>query len=376
MATNTLTTYDPIFYANEALIVLKKALGRAVRVHRGYDKQPQQKGSTIQISRPSTFQAQDAPSSDQSINTSMVSIGLDNWKEVKFSLTDQELNYTSEKIINDHISPAVYALADDIDITLAKLVSDIPWYYDMAATTEIKDLTRTKKVLRENNVPFNDNLLHACVGPDAEAGLLELFTNAQLTGTTSVDPLMNGTIGSRFGLELFANSNVATHTKGTCSVTALVVNGAAARGATAMSLDAAAVTGTLLHGDTFSIAGQSQRYAVTGTSTAAGNAFGNVTFTPALAADVADGAAVTVRLDTHVQNVAFHRNAFAVAYAPLSEMGNNLGAKVATVTDPKSGLILRSRVFYVGDASVVKVALDVLYGVKTLDPNLACVMCG
>jgi len=74
--------------------------------------------------------------------------------------------------------------------------------------------------------------------------------------------------------------------------------------------------------------------------------------------------------------MAFHRNAFALATAPLSTMGNELGAKIATVYNEKNGLSLRSRIYYVGNSSEVHVALDILYGVKTLDPNLACRACG
>jgi len=77
-------------------------------------------------------------------------------------------------------------------------------------------------------------------------------------------------------------------------------------------------------------------------------------------------------LDDHTANTAFHKNAFALAMAPLSELGGELGARIATITDPVSSLALRSRLYYVGDSSEVHVALDVLYGVKTLDPNLAC----
>jgi len=54
---NTLGNYDPIFYAQEALIALNKALGMAGRVHRGYDPNPQQKGSVINITQPSVFEA-------------------------------------------------------------------------------------------------------------------------------------------------------------------------------------------------------------------------------------------------------------------------------------------------------------------------------
>ena len=55
--------------------------------------------------------------------------------------------------------------------------------------------------------------------------------------------------------------------------------------------------------------------------------------------------------------------------APLSDMGGMLGAKIATVQDPITGLTLRSRIFYDGDKSLVKVALDALWGVAVLNPN-------
>ena len=74
-------------------------------------------------------------------------------------------------------------------------------------------------------------------------------------------------------------------------------------------------------------------------------------------------------------SIAFHRNAFALAMAPLSDIGEQLGnARVATVSDPKSKLAMRSRIWYAPDTSAVKVALDVLYGVKCLDPNMACLL--
>ena len=61
--------------------------------------------------------------------------------------------------------------------------------------------------------------------------------------------------------------------------------------------------------------------------------------------------------------------------APLSEIGEQLGnPRVATVYQPKSKLAMRSRIWYAPDTSAVKVALDVLYGVKCLDPNMACLL--
>lgn len=375
MATNTLSVYDPIFYAQEALIALEKSLGMAGLVHRGYEKNPQERGSIISIKAPATFAAQDAPSSAQNLVASEVQIVLDKWKEVKFELTDKELSATGEQIINDHIRPAAYALADEIDQELLKLYKFVPWYFDVTATAAPSDLINARKILRDNKVPLNDGNLFAVVDSDMEADLLAnaAFTQYTGAGETGVASQLQGSLGRRFGMEILASQNIQSHTKGTASTGTLAVNNAAgyAAGTTALALDAVAVTGTLVAGDSLVFAGHSQRYVVTATATAAGNAFASVSIFPALKAAVADDEVVTVNLDNHSACLAFHRNSFALATAPLSELGGQLGAKVATIVDPLTRLSLRSRMFYVGDSSKVVVALDVLYGVKTLEPNRA-----
>lgn len=373
---NQLGVYNPLFYANEALLQLEKSLGMAGRVHRGYEQERNSfgRGETINIRRPSTFSAEDAPSTAQDLNTDTVALTLSHWREVKFKLTDKELGFTGERIINDHIRPAAYALADDVDQKLVALYKDIPWFSTLNATpgSVVTDITAPRKVLFDNSVPMND--LHYMVDGAMEQGLLSnsAFAQWQGSGQEGVNTQMRGAMGMRYGFELFANQNVTSHTKGTASTGALLVNGTTALGATTINVDAVSVTGTLVPGDTFVIAGNTQRYAITNTTTAATNAFTGVTFTPSLVAQAADGASVTVTLQsTDAENMAFHRNAFALAIAPLPEMGNELGANVATVTDPVTGLSIRARVYYVGNSSEVHVALDILYGVKTLDPNLA-----
>lgn len=377
---NTLSIYDPIFYAQEALIVLHKALGMAGRVHRGYDKNPQELGSVIQIRKPSTFVAQDAPGADIDITASSVSITLSKWKEVKFALTDKELSFTGERIIRDHITPAAYALADVVDSDLCALYKDIPWFVDTTAPVALGDISSVFQKLFDNRVPTTDGQLHFMVNGQIQKELqdLTLFHSAQVAGQgNNTDTLMRGSLGNRLGFEFFANQNVATHVAGTSSDTALQILGAFAAGVSVIALDAvdAAVTGTLVAGDTFVIAGNTQRYAVTALSTAAGNAFATVNIIPPLAAAVVDNTAVTLRQSSTTRSMAFHTNAFALATAPLSDMGNAVGARIATVSDPITGLTLRSRLWYDGNNSKVKVGLDILYGYTTLDANLAVNFC-
>lgn len=379
---NKLGSYSPIFYASEALIQLENVLGMAMRVHRGYDKQSRQKGQLIDIRKPASFEAQDAPGSTaQDLNTETTQIKLDGWKEVTFALTDQELSFTQEQIVEEHIQPAVYSLANHIDTTLCNLYRFIPWYSGTAGTTPngVSNITKARQVLFDNKVPLdNPGRLHLMIDGMAEAEFLALpaFSQHQGGGESAARTQENGSLGRKFGFNVFSNQNVRKHTKGTASTTALLVNGAALKGAETINLDAAAVTGTLQPGDSFVIAGNTQRYVVTTLSTAAGNAFANVGIFPKLVADVADNTAVTVQLHDGTRNMAFHRNFAALAMAPLSTMGNGRGADIFTAQDPKTGLTIRARIWYEGKESKMYISLDVLYGVKVLDPNLAALMLG
>lgn len=371
---NVLSVYDPLFYAQEAIIQLEKALGMSGRVHRGYDKAPQQKGSVISISRPSTFTAQNAPSNDQDILAGEVQISLDQWKEVKFALTDKELTFTQDKIINDHIRPAAYALADDIDQALTGLYKFIPWYKVNSSPLAVADITGARKIMNVNAVPTDFRHLMLSPTQEEEALNLSAFSQHQGAGNEGVDTQMRGTLGMKFGFEVFMNQNVKTHTAGVAADATGALVGAHTKGGTTVAFDGVTAAGTFKAGDSFVIAGNTQRYVFT-SATVTADGGGAVTATgiyPALVQDYDNDSVITIIVQSGDQGLAFHRNAFALAMAPLSEMGNELGAKIATVTDPVSGLSIRSRLFYMPDVSKVKVALDVLYGVKTLDGNLAC----
>ncbi len=77
-------------------------------------------------------------------------------------------------------------------------------------------------------------------------------------------------------------------------VSTLAVDGTTAAGQASINLDATRVTGTLVQGATFTIAGNATTYTVAADVTASSNALAGVTFTPVLAAEAADDAAVTI----------------------------------------------------------------------------------
>jgi hypothetical protein len=368
---NNLNLYDPLWYANETLEKLRKNLGMARNVYRGFDRTPQDRGSVINISLPSSFVAQDAPSTAQDLTPGSVAITLNQWKEVKFSLTDKELSFTGEKIIEDHLEPAAYAIADAIDIALASEYKNIPWYATTTSPFDIPDLTNLRKIMFNNGVPMSSPLALMVDGTlEAEMLNKEAFNRADAAGQAGIDAQQRGVIGRKFGFNIFANQNVQTHVAGVSADSTGTLTGAHAAGATSIAVGGLTIGGTVKAGDTLVIAGHAQRYAVTANATAdGGGAIAALAITPPLVKAYSNADVVTINLVSGVQNLAFGRGAFALATAPLSTVGNNLGARMEVVNDEISGISIRSRIWYEGGTSKVFVALDVLYGVKTLDPN-------
>jgi hypothetical protein len=378
---NTLSSYDPLFYAQEGLIALEKALGLANRVYRDYDKDPREKGSVVDIRVPGEFTAANAPATAADITANNVQITLDQWKEVKFKLSDKELSYTQDVIIEEHIRPAAYALADNIDTALAALYVGIPWEEAAESTAAVSDIVNCRKMLFDNGVPMNDGMLHLMVSPTIEAEFLtqSAFAQWQGAGETGARTQIEGSLGRRYGFEIFGNQNCAAHTAGSLTIgTQLQLNANVSAGdTTAVFKDSGgSLTGTVKAGDSFVVAGNSQRYVITADATASSNLVSvsidsGHPLVPGFAQDYSASDNVTITQSSHTQNLAFHRNWAALAMAPLPEHGNKLGAQVRTITDPITRLSLRSRMYYVGNSSEVHVALDVLYGVKQLDGNRA-----
>lgn len=393
---NTLGNYNPTFFANEALIQLYKALGMAGRVHRGAEDERnstgRQLGDVINLRRPTHFTAAEhvagTGTSAQDVVGENVQIQLNQHQEVKFKLSDKELAYTSERIIDEHIRPAAYALADKIDQDLHALGTKVGPKAFVSGTASSAFITGPRKVLRNNEVPIDGNI-HYLIDSGMEAAFLDLgiFHEARITGEgQNGAALMNGTLGQRFGVEVFASQNAdvdvsalsstATKSDGTGDNVGAIDNGAGyAANVGTITVDNFTLIETVQVGDTFGIAGDPTTYVLTAATTFAAGA-GNLTFYPALRSNVADNAVITFNLldsieeAANVRNLMFHRNAFALAFAPLPMTGDGKGAMIDTVTDTETGLSLRARMYYDGDTATNYIALDALYGTQVLDGQL------
>jgi len=80
--------------------------------------------------------------------------------------------------------------------------------------------------------------------------------------------------------------------------------------------------------------------------------------------------------DTHVVNLAFHKDAFAYATRPLaaSSMDMALGSRIVTIQDPVTGVVLRLEVSRQHKQVVWE--FDILWGAKLVRPELAVRIAG
>jgi hypothetical protein len=376
----TLAAYNPQLYANKALPLLYSYLGLGSRVYRDLDMDyaSASKGQQVNIRRPGTFAVADAPATAEDVAAETVSLSLDYWRESKFKLTDKELTFSEDKILAEHVAPAMAVLADDID---QKLQAE---YYNFGrkatafatGSSAGVNFANVQKAMIEAKIPQNDpGKLHYMIDPTMNHHYVSDSSFAQWQGAGPAGEAVarSGSLGIKYGMETFVTHNTVAHTSGTGADLAGAVDGATAKLATSITIDGLTDTETFLKGDSFTIAGDSTVYAITtATSTVTSNAI-TVSIEPPLRAAAANNAVVTFDATTDYtsQGLGFHQNCMALAMAPLSQMGNELGARIGVARDPLTGLAMRTRIYYVGNSSEIHMAFDVLFGVKVLDGRMA-----
>lgn len=220
---------------------------------------------------------------------------------------------------------------------------------------------------------------------DANLGLVE--ANAALFNKASEvsSEFAEGSIGSFAGFEFFENQSMPVHLNG--AGTGYVVNGA---NQTGNVLAVGTGTGALTKGTVFTIAGVNAVHPITGldigvlrqfvvTADYAGGA-GNVSIYPAIVphsstvvgtvtASPANSAAITVfgtASQGKRQNLAYQKNAFTAAFAPLPVLASCEG-----YTATMQGVSIRVMTFGDGKSDTESTRIDVLYGEAATRPDHA-----
>jgi len=369
--TNTLALAVPALLA-QGLLALRQMAVMPRYINRAYEAQAGEKGGTISVPIPSAITAAAVvPNTVGGIVPTSAIITLNNWWEASFQVNDMELQNAIAGVIPMEATEAVKALANQVDTLVLTTHNTIYGWGGSAGTTpfatDLAEYLDARRALNNQLAPPDPR--YVVMNADAEANALGLraFQDASFRGDTA--GILNGEIGRKLGATWFVDQNVVTHTAGTAAG-AGTTNAGFAAGVTQINLQAQGA-GTILVGDVFTIAGQAQTYVADGTGTGCANvgAGGTVNFTPPLAVTI--GAAITgVTLkQTHVVNIAFQRDAWALASRPFAG-ADPLGVGFfQSAVDPVSGLTLRLEVQRQHKRTLF--SYDILYGLQMIRPAFA-----
>lgn len=408
---NTIVT--PSIVAKTAVRILENELVMAGMVYRGYEDEFDKKvngysvGDTITVRKPTDFTVRDgAVMSTQDVTEGKTTITVDKQKGVDFAFTSKELTLNIDELAERVIRPAMVQLANQVDLDVMAQYKNIPnWVGTPGQTVDsFADFAKAPTRMDLGSVP-----------QDTRAAVLSPTDYWAMAGSQTALYMQNvaqgayrkGRIGEIGGVDTYMSQNVPTHTVGPLGGTPLVNGGA--QGVTYASVKdvgnqslitdgwTAAAAARVKAGDVFTIAGVFDVNPVTKATLphlkmftvvadASSDGSGNATLTIAppiiasgafqtVSAVPADNAAMTF-LGTastgYAQNLVFHKNAFALVVVPLVKPPGAIDVSRETYKN------ITARVIPVYDGTNDKSAwrLDILYGVKTIDPRLAVRLSG
>ena len=373
---NTILT--PTVIAAEALLSLENAMGMAATVHTEYKKEFKKIGDTVTVRKPATFTAiefdGDLTGEYQNITEGSETITLDTIIDVSFELGSKELTLDLKNLRMQVLDPAMMAISQLLDEKLCKLYRDIANYDAYDATSEaskLANLAEMGRLLNTGKTPLQNRF--AMLDESTHAGLIVVpsFMNAEKSGQTTT--LRDASLGKLFGFDFFMNQNVQPHTWTAYGDLAGAVDFGSgssevyAIGVSTVHIDALG-TGIIKKGTvlTFADQGTAQYYVCTEDVTIGSNE-ADVKIYPALTAAVDENEVVTFYTQSVAENLFYHRNAFALVFAPLEPPIG--GAKGVAIN--WRGLPLRMVWDYTHATKKNICSIDLLCGVKTLTPELA-----
>ncbi|MCP4700144.1 MAG: P22 coat - protein 5 family protein [Gammaproteobacteria bacterium] len=227
----------------------------------------------------------------------------------------------------------------------------------------------SRKVLVDNGAPQSD--LHIVLDTGAGANLRGKQAAVDAAGTSSI--LRQGVLQDMSGMAIRESGQILTHTKGT-GASATTDNAGYAIGATTLTL-ASAGTGTILAGDTITLAGDANQYmVVTGDADVSGG--GTVVIAePGLRVAIAASATAITVVANSVRNMAFHRGAIVLAHRlPALPGDGDEAVDRTTIVDERSGLAYEVAMYQ--QFRQVQYIIAAAWGVKVVKPEHFAVLLG
>ena len=276
------------------------------------------------------------------------------------------------------IAQAIRALVNEVEADLAGLQSTFSRAYGTPTTTpfgtanDYTDASLVMKILKDNGAPKSDNQL--VINTTAGANFIGKQSAVNAAGTDSM--LRQGVLLDLAGMPLRESAEIVTQTKGAMA-SATTTASAQTVGQTAIPL-ATAGTGVVAAGDIITLAGDTNKYAVTSVAFAGANPASGDIITiaePGLqVAQTSSAKAITV-VATAARNMCFNRSALILAArAPARPVEGDMAEDVTIITDPYSGLSLEFAM-YKGYRKV-RYEVGLAWGVKNIKPAHTALLLG
>lgn len=425
MATQSFLT--PTIIAKEALRLLKNNLVMGNLVYRGYENEfpgAPKKGGSVQIRKPNKFQvAKTRIRSTKSITEAYITLQVATQAHVSWNFFTVDLTLTIEEYSERYIRPAAAALANQVDADLCALYKDVPnvvWESTGFVTpSTFMVLGKAMQKMDELAIPADERVI--VFDPAAHWSFANALSNWNFK-EGGEQALRKGFLGRVANCEIFMDQNIKVHTVGywsTATDTAAATTGRLLIHTTADSAAAGGLpyaTGArnlsqqqwimvqgiaqssqigLLTGDIFTIAGCNAVNPMSGESTGSLRQFVVIADVSKLTTDCTQNEAMInfypemlatgpyKTVDTipqlaakvwvvgdpwcqYPQNLAFHKNAFALVMVPLEKPDGQWAA-----TETEDGYSIRVVKDYDIDVDSEIIRLDILYGVKSIYPEMA-----
>lgn len=409
MATDTLLTIDMI--TRELLMSLKNNLVMGKYVNRDYDDQFAKKGAkignTINIRKPARFTVTEGPAlSVQDYTEQYVPLVLTNQDHVDVAWTTADLTLSMDDFSKRFVEPASIALANKIDYSGMNLYKYVQSIVGTPGTTPNTLLTylQAKAKLANNGAPLDN--LNMVVSPTADVTLVDALKGLFQSSEKIAAQYDKGWMGMAGGMRFMMDQNVRSHTSGTYTTgsTPVIAAGADQSGSSLSTSGWAASTVVLKQGDVITIGstsngvfqvnpqnrastGNLQQFTVTADVTSTAGGLATIPIYPAITSsgqyqtvtqDAEAAMAITpygAENTTGAQNLLFHKDAFCLGMADLEDV-SGLGANCYRVSDKDSGISIRVVQQYDINNDRKVVRMDVLYGWKTIYPELAARVAG
>jgi hypothetical protein len=391
---NTILT--PTAVTREALRILHQKLNFVGNVNRTYDdsfaKTGAKIGDSLKIRLPNQYTVRTgATLAAQDTSEISTTLQVATQKGVDLNFTSVDLTLSLDDFSKRILDPAMSVLAANIESDALSMMLDVyNNVNNIGSAISFNKVMASRKVLNDNLAPMDNNrsiLLNTQDNVDLVDGLKGLFQDS----TAIKEQYREGSMGRTGGYDFYENTLIQNQTTGTAlAATTYTVNGAVtANGST--SVVVATGSTTFKKGDIITFVGCNrvhpeskvdtgvlQQFTVT--ADYAGGA-GTLNFAPAIytsggrqnvvAAGIANGVAIAKvggASAIYKPSLAFHKDAFAFATADLV-MPSGVDFSSRQVMDGLSMRIVRQ---YDINNDKFPCRLDILYGYKTIRPELAC----